>query len=157
MNQLITQQTGITPIIEQIPRKENLHIAKSHWISMVKPIIYMVIGVIGILGFIILNTWFKFVIGIPSLLLLLNAISSLVYYKTFKITLKGKHLCVSSGWLTRAQLDIPIHRREGILITQSVLGRILNYGKITISTGGVMATHIIAKPNELRKQILTLE
>ena len=132
---------------------ENVYIAKSHWVSYVKPISYIIFALIGIAVFFSLSSWFRYLIGSVSFITLFNATNSFIQYKTFKIVVKGKQISISAGLVSRHQLDIPIHRREGIFVNQSILGRIFNYGEITIATGGVSATHTIAKPNELRNEL----
>lgn len=142
----------LTPNVSML-QTEDLYIAKSHWISFVKPILYIIISMIGMLLFFKINGWFKYIVGSAFFLMFYNALNTFIYYKTLTIILKKRQISVCFGWLTKNQLDIPVYRREGVLVSQSILGRILNYGNITISTGGVATKHIISNPNELRKEL----
>ncbi len=134
-------------------KTKSIYIATSHWISLIKPISLMIISGIGILSFFLMNGWYRYIIGIIFLIVFISAINSYIYYKTFKIVLINRQLSISAGWMSHHQLDIPIYRREGVFVSQSIFGRIFNYGRITISTGGVAATHTISKPNELRQEL----
>ncbi|MCO7354057.1 PH domain-containing protein [Riemerella anatipestifer] len=154
MTNLIQSTAPVTPVVRQNTTAiENVYISKSHWISFVKPIVYMVLGGIGMLMFFLLTSWFRYTIAVPSLFFFLGALNSYIHYKTFKIVLRRNQISISAGWITSSQLDIPIYRREGVFISQNILGKLLNYGKITISTGGVSATHTISNPNELRQEL----
>ncbi|MDY3547055.1 hypothetical protein PG291_00350 [Riemerella anatipestifer] len=78
-----------TPVVRQNTTAiENVYISKSHWISFVKPITYMVLGGIGMLMFFLLTSWFRYTIAIPSLFLFLGALNSYIHHKTFKIVLR---------------------------------------------------------------------
>ena len=148
-----TIEAEVIPMDNHKTTTENVYIAKSHWISYIKPIAYIIFALIGIAVFFSLSSWFRYIIGLVSFITLFNATNSFIQYKTFKIVVKGKQISLSAGLVSRHQLDIPIHRREGIFVNQSILGRIFNYGEITIATGGVSSTHTIAKPNKLRNEL----
>lgn len=73
---------------------------------------------------------------------------------TLKISLKKKYLTLQSGIFTKNISDISLEKLEGFNLHQSLLGRLLNYGTLTISTGGVIQKYQIRKPQEFRKQLL---
>ncbi|MDO4225756.1 MAG: PH domain-containing protein, partial [Bergeyella zoohelcum] len=135
MTNLVSTTSVITPVIQQESTSvENVYIAKSHWISFVKPITYMILASIGLLIAYYIASWIRYIIGIYSFFAFINAFNSFIHYKTFRMILRREQISLSAGWLTSNQLDIPIRKREGVLITQSILGKIFNYGQVTIST-----------------------
>lgn len=71
----------------------------------------------------------------------------------FAIT--NKRVLIKIGLIRRHSLELLLQKVEGIGVDQSVLGRILGYGTITVSgTGGTRETFaMIASPLEFRRQV----
>jgi uncharacterized membrane protein YdbT with pleckstrin-like domain len=62
---------------------------------------------------------------------------------------------VKVGLVQRRTLELLLRQVEAIAVDQSILGRIFDYGSVTLSgTGGVREIfHDIARPLEFRRQI----
>ena len=62
---------------------------------------------------------------------------------------------IKIGFLRRRTLDLFLRLVEAILVDQSVMGRILNYGSVTLTgTGGVRETFgNISNPLEFRRRV----
>jgi uncharacterized membrane protein YdbT with pleckstrin-like domain len=71
----------------------------------------------------------------------------------FAIT--NKRVLIKIGLVRRHSLELLLQKVEGIGVDQSVLGRILGYGTITVSgVGGTKETFaMIANPLEFRRQV----
>ncbi|MCX7120342.1 MAG: PH domain-containing protein [Gammaproteobacteria bacterium] len=64
-------------------------------------------------------------------------IGSYIYYQTSEYGVTNKRVVIKVGWIQRQSLELLLDKVEGVLVDQSVMGRILNYGAITIiGTGG---------------------
>ncbi len=80
-------------------------------------------------------------INIASLVLLVVGmywtIQSYIYYSTSEYGVTNKRVVIKVGWIQRKSLELLLDKVEGVLVNQSLIGRVLNYGEITIiGTGG---------------------
>jgi uncharacterized membrane protein YdbT with pleckstrin-like domain len=65
----------------------------------------------------------------------------------------NRRIIIKRGFIARDTFEMNLSKIESVNVDQSVMGRILNYGSITIiGTGGTRETfHNISKPLEFRK------
>ncbi len=153
-------------------KEENvMYSTKLHWIVYVKSICIIFVCML-ILSIYILMFWHSyktnsiefpelsfrniFEIGIPAILtywIFIN-ILKIVYCKMTKIYLFKNYITLKTGILSKNLEDITLNKYEGLSVSQSWLGRILNYGVLVISTGEISQFYLIEKPLELRKHIL---
>jgi uncharacterized membrane protein YdbT with pleckstrin-like domain len=71
------------------------------------------------------------------LLALFYALSCYINYISSEYGITNKRVLMKRGFIRRHSLEIFFHKVESISITQSILGRLLNYGTVIISgTGG---------------------
>ena len=65
----------------------------------------------------------------------------------------NRRIVIKTGFVARSTFEMNLSKIESVNVDQSVMGRILNYGSITIiGTGGTRETfHNIAKPLAFRK------
>ncbi|MDF1760125.1 MAG: PH domain-containing protein [Coxiellaceae bacterium] len=62
---------------------------------------------------------------------------AMIRYKTSEYGVTNKRVIMKVGWIQRDAFDTFLTRVEGIKVWQSVLGRLLDYGTITVvGTGG---------------------
>lgn len=130
-----------------------LYTANKHWISLVIPIIYILVGLVGIV-FTSFGVGFLKLIGLGLLYLLYKGIIAILKYINTKIYLTEDHLTVTYGILGKSVNDIPLNKLEAVILTQNFLGRILNFGTLTASTGDVTQAYVIKNPMELRSKII---
>ena len=71
------------------------------------------------------------------LLLLAALIWAVNIYGGRKYLLTNKRLILKRGIIKRNSLDLILRRCEGVSISQSIMGRILDYGTVIVSTGEV--------------------
>lgn len=75
-----------------------------------------------------------------AVFLLLGAywlLTAYIYYVTSEYAVTDKRVVIKTGWIKRASLELMLDKVEGVLVDQTVLGRIFDYGAITIiGTGG---------------------
>jgi uncharacterized membrane protein YdbT with pleckstrin-like domain len=86
------------------------------------------------------------VLLLPPLLSLLLA---LVAYLRSEITLRNKRLIYSTGFLVLAAGELPLENVEAMFILEPLLGRLLGYGTVAVSTlGGLQfPLRFIGKPH----------
>ena len=133
-----------------LPNEQVTYRARVHRIIYLLPVCVLIIAVIvGIAS----ASWIAGgVLGLIGLVLLvppwIRSISS-----EFAVT--NKRVLVKVGLVRRHSLELLLQKVEGIGVDQGILGRILDYGTITVSgTGGTReAFRMIASPLEFRRQV----
>ena len=85
--------------------------------------------------------WIIFVPGILLLLVfgvgILLLIPAYINYRTSEFAVTNKRVILKTGFISRNAFDMLLDKVEGIAVDQSILGRMLNFGTITIrGTGG---------------------
>lgn len=138
-------QSERTPIV--------LYTASKHWISLVIPIIYILLGLVGIV-FTSFGVGMLKLMGFGLLYLLYKGVVAILKFINTKIYLTEDHLTVSHGILGKSVNDIPLNKLEAVFLNQNFLGRILNYGTLTTSTGEITQAYVIKNPMELRSKIV---
>lgn len=80
-------------------------------------------------------------------------LSPLIAYWTSEFAVTNKRVIMKVGLVARRVLELNLHKIESVNVDQSLLGRILGYGTITvIGTGGTRETFDrIANPLAFRK------
>ncbi|WP_027384910.1 PH domain-containing protein [Epilithonimonas caeni] len=127
--------------------------AKLHWTSYVFPTIYTVIGGMGILPLFMFR-------GIPQVLALIlvflffKGIFRILKNRTIKIYVTEGFLTISSGIFSKSIVDISLAKMEGMMMQQTFLGKILNYGVLIVSTGATTCSYNIKSPMELRRIVI---
>ena len=93
----------------------------------------------------------------PAILLLcvIWLIVKAITYVTAEFAITDKRVIMKKGWIRIDSLEILLSKVESLGVTQSVLGRILNYGTVSVhGTGGIMSQFKgISKPMEFRRKV----
>jgi len=100
--------------------------------------------------------WILF-ISLKSFLTLF--ISPLIDYHTSEFAITSKRIIIKVGLIRRRTMELNIPKVESVHVDQSILGRILGYGSISIvGTGGSRETfNKISKPLDFRKAFQQLQ
>jgi uncharacterized membrane protein YdbT with pleckstrin-like domain len=133
-----------------LPNEQITYRANIHWIIYAFPaIVFLIAIIVGLSG----GGWIAsgVIVAIAVVLFLppwIRAASS-----EFAIT--NKRVLIKVGLIRRHSLELLLQKVEGIGVDQSILGRILGYGTITVSgVGGTKeAFQMISKPLEFRRQV----
>lgn len=122
-----------------------LYRAKLHWVVFLWPVIWFIVGMIFIASFGALFLLIAIVTGLVSFL----------SYTTSEFGITNKRVIVKVGFIRRNSLEVLLNKVEGIQVNQGILGRILDFGSITVSgTGGTKDPfHKINAPLEFRKRV----
>ncbi len=112
------------------------YIARFHWLYTLAMVFYLIF-----LG--------------PLLIGVFVFIYMLIKRLTTEIGVTSERLVFKTGWIARKTEEIPLSRIEEVSLKQSMLGRLLGYGRLRITgTGGSqILTPSIDDPMALRKAI----
>ena len=128
-----------------------LYSAKLHWIVFLWPGIWFLFGILCV-------TEVKNQVSLGCLFFLISLMSGVVSYVnliTSEIGVTNKRVIIKVGLIRRISIEVLLNKVEGIQVRQGILGRILNYGSITVSgTGGTKdPVHRISAPLVFRKNV----
>jgi len=89
------------------------------------------------------------------LLAFLYAIKALIIKLTTEFAVTNKRIIAKSGFIRRHTLEIFLSKVESISVSQNILGRIFNFGNVTVrGTGGSRETfRAIISPLDVRKKV----
>jgi uncharacterized membrane protein YdbT with pleckstrin-like domain len=127
-----------------------LYSAKLHWVIFLWPIIWFVVAILFFCG----GRDFAIAGAIFILIAIITGLVSLINYSTSEFGITNKRVIVKVGLIRRISIEVLLNKIEGIQVNQGILGRILNYGSITVSgTGGTKDPfHKISDPLEFRRK-----
>ena len=131
-----------------LPDEKIAYEARLHGIVFWKPLVLVVLGTI----FLVIQP----IIGMIVLAIgLLALIPPFVEYATSEFGITNKRVIIKIGFLRRRTLELLLRHVEAILVDQSLMGRILNCGSVTLTgTGGVRETFgNISNPLEFRRRV----
>ncbi|MGA1232284.1 MAG: PH domain-containing protein [bacterium] len=135
-----------------IDGEEVLYQASTHWFILIPSFFY---GILGIFSLVFLALTAFLSLPITLFLFILSFNAALPYFVN-ELAMTNKRVISKKGFIRRDTSELKLSKLETIEIKQSVLGRILGFGKIIcIGTGG-SETFIdnIDHPLEFRKKFL---
>ncbi len=132
--------------------------AKLHWIIFRWLIFWLIITSVVFATGIYAGAETENIVIITGVLLILSFIFSIrpvITYATSEFGITNKRVVVKMGFIRRSSLEVLLNKVEGIMVDQSILGRILDYGSIRVSgTGGTIEPiPYIGNPFEFRKKV----
>lgn len=140
--------------LSKVEDKDIEYKAEVHWIVYAIPCFVIPVALIFSMAFYTYSMMYMFY---PAFLILLWQIRKVLINLSINIFIKGNQLTFRKGVINTTIFDISLKKYEGIHISQNLLGRFLNYGTLTVSTGEISGSFKIKKPNELRKFIVGKE
>jgi uncharacterized membrane protein YdbT with pleckstrin-like domain len=148
------------PYIEQnlMPEEQILYRAQLHWAMFIPPALAVLVGFVFFVVVIASRNRFTILILLAFFVLLsgiLSGISAIVSYYSTEFALTTKRVIAKTGVVQRRSIELLLPKVESISVTQPILGRLLDYGTITVTgTGGTKELfRNIAAPLELRKRV----
>lgn len=101
---------------------------------------------------------YLFLIGIfLTALAIFNALRLLLEYWSQEFAITDKRCIIKDGIIAVGVLDMSLDKYEGIAFSQGLLGRMLNFGDIIATTGGVTSEFSgIDMPYEIRNKLCEL-
>lgn len=127
-----------------LEQEKLIYLAQPHWIVFGPTVgSFLLAFLLYFLGprFVFIPFFGYSLISLASLLLLLMAlwqgVKAYIFFVTSEYGITDRRVIVKIGWIQRTSLEIMLEQVEGVYVDQTVIGRILNYGAITIiGTGG---------------------
>jgi uncharacterized membrane protein YdbT with pleckstrin-like domain len=144
-----------------MPGEEVIYKAKLHWAMFLSPIGPIILAVLALLvgsyqkSDQSMTIVFQCVAGLFFLAAIMNVIRTLISYFTTEFALTNKRVIAKTGLIRRRSVELLLPKIESIGVNESVLGRMLDFGTITVTgTGGTKEPFgNIAAPMELRKRV----
>jgi uncharacterized membrane protein YdbT with pleckstrin-like domain len=137
-----------------------------HWITLVKslvvPAVLLVVAIVADLtilgpdyGFYVPKLRTFLTLGVVALVLLWFIVVW-IRWKAITYSLTDQRITIQSGVFSRQEKIIPIDRVQDCTTRQSLLGRILGYGRVEIDAAGAQGAEILdhlPKPGDFRDQV----
>jgi uncharacterized membrane protein YdbT with pleckstrin-like domain len=147
-------------------------VPKLHWIVLVRPLLWLVLSValclivklvvnsysLGVFFSDTFNAVIDYLILVDIVLSFVCFLFQIPVYLSTEYYITNKRLLVKRGFLSTVLMDMPIERVESLVCTQKLLGRLLNYGTVSVSgIGGMFPRyHNVKKPYSVRRTIDTM-
>ncbi|MBR3088595.1 MAG: PH domain-containing protein [Prevotella sp.] len=111
--------------------------AKFHYMLYWLPILLVIVALA--LPFIpIGDDTLKYRLIFTGIFLLLAALWAIVINNGKRFILTNKRIILKTGIIQRNSNELMLRKCEGIKVTQSIMGRLLNYGNVAVTTGEVV-------------------
>ena len=142
------------------PDERVRYIGRLHWILYKYEIVLAPLALIAMAYYFKMPEGQRFLISVVTLALLAATIGfllrSLIVQATTEIVVTDKRIIHKEGLLSRRTQEMNIHRVETVDVDQSLLGRVLDYGSVSIiGTGGSwQPLRTVASPLALRNAII---
>ena len=101
-----------------------LYFTRPHWVIFLLPLVFILIA--WVLPHFAILSRVLLIVGI------IRGIYAIVFYNTAEYGITNKRVLIKTGCIRRISLEIYLNRIESIQINQSILGRFLNYGCISV-------------------------
>jgi len=137
-----------------LPGERVVHTAHLHKIIYAAPVLFAVAMLIG--AYMVFSNEQS---GLIALALFIIACAVLlgawISYSSSEFAVTDKRVIIKVGWIKRRTLETMLAKVEGIGVDQGILGRMLDYGTLTVTgTGGTKEPFPnIADPLEFRRQV----
>lgn len=119
-----------------LPEEKVIYRSHPHWIVVFRSLV----GLILIAAFLMMGARHTLlIISLFSLLGFAAFLSGLIVYYSSEFGITDKRVIMKSGFISRYAFENSLDRIEGVEISQSIMGRIFDYGSIRIR--GVSGTN----------------
>jgi uncharacterized membrane protein YdbT with pleckstrin-like domain len=149
------------------PDEQIIHRASIHWVVYLRSIILLVLGC-AVLGWFLLQppvgdrVFFSgTLVGVGGVLLLASVysfIEALIERQCTELAITSLRVIAKVGFIRRRTWEINAGKVEGVEVDQSILGRIFDYGTVTVkgTGGGTAPIRSIDDPVAFRAKITLL-
>ena len=92
--------------------------------------------------------------GILVFFALIGLLGAYMRSKSSEFVVTNRRIMLKTGVLKRKLVELQLNRAEGLGVDQGIVGRMLNFGSIVVTSGGVKEVFSpIAQPYEFKKQV----
>lgn len=133
------------------PEEEIMHRAKIHIFLFLQPAILLSIGYVCYLD----DAQMTHYLGVTLLFLGLVSLVQRVLVKVGSIyAVTNKRVILKTGVISRRTVELVLAKCEGLHVSQNVLGRIFNFGTITVTTGdAIKCYYYVSNPFQFKRVI----
>ncbi|MGK2856857.1 MAG: PH domain-containing protein [Thermoanaerobaculia bacterium] len=140
-----------------LPGETVIYRAHVHWKVFVLPAFFAIAAAV-IAGSALVfpaNAWLLIPGGILAVPAVIIGIERWIRYSASEFAVTERRVLIKVGVIRRHSVELMLTKVEGIGVTQTVPGRLLNFGSISVTgTGGTRETfHEISSPMEFRRQV----
>lgn len=137
------------------PNEVVLYQAKPHFIVFLPSFIWSCATLFFIFG---VSSEYKLMMYVFTAATLYELIDNLIYYAASEFAITSQRILIKTGFISVYSLELLLGNVGGIVVSQSILGRILDYGTIKINGAGTFRNtfHKISHPLKLRNQVQKL-
>jgi uncharacterized membrane protein YdbT with pleckstrin-like domain len=134
-----------------LPDEHVVYRTRLHWIIFARAALVLIGGAAVLITFHAVPLAGAAVLVVGALML----IPPFIAYQTTEFGVTNKRMIVKVGFVRRRTLELLLRQVEALSVDQTLGGRMLGYGTITLSgTGGVREIfHRVREPLELRRRI----
>ncbi|OWY20674.1 PH domain-containing protein [Sphingobacteriales bacterium UPWRP_1] len=120
---------------------------KLHWWVFVKGALFILAG---LLIFSSIGTLLYLCLGIGIALIVI----AYLQYSSSEFIVTDKRVVLKTGIISRHFADIPLKRADGLIVNESLIGRILGFGSVSVTTAGqIQWFKPLAGAMEFRQQV----
>jgi uncharacterized membrane protein YdbT with pleckstrin-like domain len=141
-----------------LPGERVTYRARRHWLLFAWPVTFLFLAILSVAFLVVLDLWPEGRWILPlifGLLALIFVVKPAVEYLTSEFAVTDKRVVAKTGLVQRDSHETLLSKIEAIGVDQTLLGRVFNYGTVTIvGTGGTREPFaLIADPLEFRRQV----
>ncbi|PYN34539.1 MAG: MFS transporter permease [Candidatus Rokuibacteriota bacterium] len=148
-----TLDTGVVSYIDAtlLPDEHVVYRTALHWIIFARAVLVLIVGVAVLIAFPQVPLAGAAVLLLGALML----IPPFIDYQTTELGVTNKRMILKVGFIRRRTIELLLRQVEALSVDQTLGGRMLGYGSITLTgTGGVREIfHRVRDPLELRRRI----
>jgi len=128
---------------------------RHHKIIFIWPVVWVLLAI----TFLVLGKYvrqdFLFFAGLFGAVALIHAFVIWIYFISSEFGITNHRVVVKEGFIKRKTMEVLLNRVESIQVEQGIMGRILNYGTVTIcGTGGASDPfEKIRAPLQFKRQV----
>lgn len=133
-----------------VPGEELIVSAKTHWFIYIVPTILVAASILATIAIPSIS-----ILVFPATLFLM--FQALLYAYSTEMAVTSKRIIAKTGFIRRNTIELRIEKVESLKVDQSILGRIFNFGTVSITGSGGTTAPIpyIANPLAFRSAALT--
>ena len=136
-----------------------------HWITLVKSVVAPVVlfAIVVVADYSVLNPDNFYVPKLRTVLTLAVVALAILWFivvwvrwRSITYTLTDQRITIDAGVFSRQEKIIPIDRVQDCTTRQSILGRLIGYGRVEIDAAGAQGAEVLdhlPQPGEFRDQV----
>lgn len=139
-----------------LPGEKVIYQATPHWVLIGLPLGMLVLALSGVLYGVLSNSGLSALLGLGCFaIFFFSAMLQGVTYFTTEFALTDRRIIAKDGLIRQRSVELLLSQVESIGVNQPLLGRVLDFGTITVvGTGGTREPfRDIADPMQLRRRV----